>query len=119
MTRSISVRDARRGDILTFPDPEGRSLMITHRVLRAELIGATVDLATRGDANSVSERWSVGANVPVRRVILRVPSAGYLLAFLSSPLGLMALVVLPALTLGAYTLFRIWTPRPRREHDDG
>jgi len=111
MTRSIPVTDARRGDVLTFPDPFEPDRLITHRVVRADIRGSAVAVTTRGDANEAAESWTADAEAPVGRMVLSIPRAGYVLGFLGGPAAQLGLVVLPTLALGIVALLRIWRPR--------
>ncbi len=109
---SIRPLDARVGDVVTFPDPENQSRLITHRLRRVRAKGGMVEMVTKGDANNTTERWTVAADGRIGRVEYRVPKVGYFLGFVGGKNGKLLLIALPALLLGAYELVRIWRPRP-------
>jgi signal peptidase len=115
VVREISPLQARVGDIVTFRDPTDSSRLITHRVRDIEVEGHTVVFRTKGDANTSIERWQIGENGTIGRVLYRVPKLGYALFWLRGRLGRLLFVVLPALVLGGYELWRIWRP----ERGDG
>jgi signal peptidase len=100
------------GDIVTFPDPQTRGRLITHRVRSVRVHGDRVSVVTKGDANTATEHWSIAATGDLGRVRYRVAKVGYLLAFTRRPTGRMALVVVPALALTLLELARIWGRRP-------
>ena len=116
---SISPLDAHVGDVVTFPDPQNRSRLITHRLRRIRARGGTVEMVTKGDANNTSERWSVPAHGRIGRVEYRIPIAGYALAWVGGKHGKLLLIALPAFLLGAYELVRIWRPRPDSKEAPG
>ena len=108
----IAPADMRSGDIVTFQDPEQAGRMITHRVRSVREQAGVFSVVTKGDANNTVERWTIPADGQLGRVQYRVAHVGRLLVFTRGPLGIMALVVLPALLLGALELRRIWS-RPQ------
>jgi signal peptidase len=110
MDEPVAARDVRPGDIVTFPDPQEGGRLITHRVEAVRVTGATADVTTKGDANNAVEEWSIPAASLVGRVVYRLPMLGYVLVGARSPLGRLALVVLPALGLGLMGVRAIWRP---------
>lgn len=105
----ISAVQMRSGDVVTFQDPDEPGRMITHRVRSVREQGGSVDVVTKGDANNTTERWSMAADGHLGRVQYRVAKVGYALVFLRGPVGILLLVVLPALALGVLELRRIWS----------
>lgn len=98
----------RSGDIVTFQDPDEKGRMITHRVRSVRERAGVYSVVTKGDANNTVERWTIAADGRLGRVRYRVAHVGHLLVFTRGPFGIMSLVVLPALLLGALELRRIW-----------
>jgi signal peptidase I len=113
VVKRIAPSDARLGDVVTFPDPRGSGRLLTHRV-RGVQRGAVVRFVTKGDANHEVERWKVRSDATIGRVLYRVPQAGRAAHLARSPAGRIALVGIPAVLLGLWTLVRIWRPRGRR-----
>jgi signal peptidase len=105
----IAPAQMRSGDVVTFQDPDEPGRMITHRVRSVRERESRYDVVTKGDANNTTERWSIGADGHLGRVRYRVAHVGYALMFLRGPTGILLLVVLPALALGALELRRIWS----------
>jgi signal peptidase I len=102
--------EIRVGDIVTFSDPEGSGKLITHRVRRVRIANGTAHVVTKGDNTNTVERWDVPAGGSVGRVEYRVPALGFLVFWLHGPFGRLGLIVLPALLLAAFELWRIWRP---------
>lgn len=109
----LSPRHAKPGDVVTFPDPENPSRLITHRVVRVTATGGKVSFVTKGDANNDVERWSVASNGKIGRATYRLPKLGYLFFYVRTPVGRLALLV-PTLAWGAYELRRIWRRDPSK-----
>ncbi len=110
--RMIAPASARPGDIVTFHDPGRGGKLVTHRVRFISRRGAMIDVVTRGDANSVGERWSVPADGRIGRVEYRIPHLGYLGQWVGTPLGRLLAIVLPALALAIIELRAVWRSPP-------
>ena len=113
----IPPMDARVGDIVTFRDPLNHARLITHRVREIHVRGDQVTFVTKGDANNNLERWAVPRTGTIGRVSFHVPRIGYMMVWIRSTLGILMLIVLPTLLLGASELWRLW--RPRGAHEPG
>ncbi len=114
----VSPTDVRVGDIVTFSDPEGTGKLITHRVRRLRVSEGTAHVVTKGDNTNAVERWDIPAGGSVGRVEYRVPLLGFLVFWLHGPLGRLGLIVVPALLLAGFELWRIWRPQRRRNLGD-
>jgi signal peptidase len=112
VVKRIAPAQAQLGDVVTFPDPGGSGRLLTHRV-RGVQRGGVVRFVTRGDANREVERWKVRSDATIGRVLYRVPYAGRAAHLAHSQAGRIALVGVPAVLLGLWTLVRIWRPRER------
>jgi signal peptidase len=110
VVRQIPAVEARIGDIVTFRDPADRTRLITHRVRSISVANGSVQFATKGDANTSIEQWSISKGGTIGLVVYRVPRLGYVLFYVHGALGRLLLVVVPALLLGAYEIWRIWDP---------
>jgi signal peptidase I len=115
VARQISPLDARRGDVVSFRDPDRGGLLVTHRVRSMSRSGDKVTFVTKGDANNSSERWRVGTNDKISRTTYRIPAVGRVLAFSHTRQGILMLVLLPLLTLGGLEIASIW----RSDDDEG
>jgi signal peptidase len=112
VVRPVRPATIRRGDIVTFRDPEGADRLITHRVQAIRVEASTIEFTTKGDANNAAERWQVTTQGSVGRVAFRLPRVGYALVPSASPRGRFVLVALPAFLLGALGVVSLWRTRP-------
>ena len=72
------------GEIVTFPFDVGRRELVTHRVQTVRVVGDTVEVMTKGDANLGSEHWSTPRTALVGRVVWTVPRVGAAVTLLGS-----------------------------------
>jgi signal peptidase len=113
---SIAPTEAGVGDIVTFQDPDGSGRVLVHRVRAIQRRGNQVAVTTQGDANTTREHWRVPVDGTIGRVLYRVPALGFAVSWISSPLGRIGLMIVPALLLAVSLLVGIW--RPRLEPED-
>jgi len=118
VVEQISPTSARIGDVVTFRDPTDPTRLLTHRVRKIEIADGVVRFVTKGDANTSVEAWKVPAGGTIGRVVYHVPWIGYALFWIRGRLGRLLLLVIPALALGAYELWRIWRPVPEEDADE-
>jgi signal peptidase len=91
----VDTRDAspRLGDVVSYQSPEDPRVIITHRVIGADYKRGII--STKGDATALTD-----SPVPAWNVIGTVhgvlPGLGFALDALKHPLGLIAVVYLPA-----------------------
>lgn len=107
----VAPAQVRVGDIITFSDPEGTGKLITHRVRRMRIANGTAHVVTKGDNTNAVERWDIPAEGSLGRVEYRVPLLGFLVFWLHGPFASVALIVIPALLLAGFELWRIWRPQ--------
>jgi signal peptidase I len=114
---SVSVHplQVRPGTIVTFRDPALGQQLVTHRVVRMQRAGQTVDFVTKGDANHTAEHWTVPVSGTIGREVLVIPSVGRWLTMLNLPLA-RVIEILGTMVLLAFLLLHwIWfTPEPAR-----
>jgi signal peptidase len=114
----IAPTGAEVGDIVTFQDPDGSGRLIVHRVRAIERHGDQLAFTTQGDANSTQEHWNVPLDGKIGSVLYRVPKLGLAVNRISSPLGYIGLMIVPALLLAVSLLRSIWRSGPRGEDPD-
>lgn len=112
VVQTVTPHDVQVGEVITFPDPEDGSRLLTHRVRSLSFEGDRAAFVTRGDANDAPERWSIAARGRLGLVRQRLPRAGFVIARLQSREGRLALLVLPALVLCVLELRAIWRREP-------
>lgn len=108
LSRSASPGEVRVGQLVTFRDPARNHTLVTHRVIRRGPAGPTVWFETRGDANRVSERWTVPATDSIGLVTLRIPRIGWVLAGLQTGWVRSTLIGLVSAWAAVVLLRRVW-----------
>lgn len=101
----IAVRtapdDIRVGDVATIRTDNG--VVFTHRVVEIDASEEDTWLRTKGDANATPDPMPVPMSSVVGTVETTIPLAGYVLAMLASPLG-----ILSFLAYATALLLAIW-----------
>ncbi len=89
------------GDVITFNalGPNGDPALITHRVVEVLGISSGIRFRTQGDAVEDPDMTLVSSSNLVGRVWFSLPLAGYMVAFIRTPVGYLVLIGLPALLL--------------------
>lgn len=84
------------GDVVAFPDPLQPGRDVLHRVVGVDNEGL---LVTRGDANDTADPWTVSPSDVIGTQSLAVPKLGLLVQTVSSDLGILLFLVVPALLI--------------------
>jgi signal peptidase I len=101
------------GDVIVFTKPGDTTEKVTHRVYHIGHSATGEYFVTKGDANGTPDDWQVPAVGTGWIARFHVPSIGYALVYLQSTLARLLLLVIPAILLGAITLYEIWQDRGR------
>ena len=105
VTEPVPSAGLRVGDVIAFlPGPTAQE-PIVHRVVKISTKGDQRYLTTRGDANKSADVEEVTLPPTAWRAWYSVPLAGYLIAFATSAIGIVTLIVLPILGL---TIISMW-----------
>jgi len=99
----VAASDLHVGDVVSLRAGEDRSLF-THRIVEVLHQPDGVYVRTKGDANEHPDPTTVPAGDIQGRVQLTIPLAGYLIALLSIPSGVLFLIGLAATLLAAVWL---------------
>jgi signal peptidase len=118
-SRQILPAEARRGDVVSFKDPDRGGLLVTHRVRSITRKGNTFTFVTKGDANNSSERWRVDANDKIGKTMFRIPALGRGLAFAHTRKGMVLLVMIPLLLMGILEIASIWRSEDEEASREG
>ena len=110
----VQASDVKVGDIVTFVRPDNQSELVTHRVIQVESGPNGRQWITKGDANGAADPWRVPATGSGYKYDFSIPSVGFLLVWLQSPIGRLLFLVVPAAALGLLTLYELWWPRRAR-----
>ena len=109
--RKVNAADVKVGDVIVFDRPGQTQEKITHRVYKIG-VGPTGRYAiTKGDANGTPDDWRVPLAGTGWVSAFHLPRVGYALVYLQSTLARLLLLVIPAILLGAITLYEIWADR--------
>ena len=111
--KKIAATKVKVGDVIVFDKPGEASEKVTHRVYEIGHSATGEYYITKGDANGTPDDWRVPAVGTGWISFFHVPSAGYVLVYLQSTLARLLLLVIPAILLGAITLYEIWQDRAR------
>lgn len=95
--RSVDATDLNVGDIVSVENQEG--VRVTHRIVEIEHDDDQATMSLKGDDNSVVDAQTYRVS-SADRVLFAVPKAGYVVSFLTGPVGLFA--------LGLYAAFLLW-----------
>jgi signal peptidase I len=95
---AVNQGDLRVGDIITLR--HNASQILTHRIVGLDSADGRFHVRTQGDANQSADLGDHAATDVVGRVEWHLPLAGFVLAFLSAPAGMVAVIAF----LGAFLL---------------
>ena len=109
--KKVSAENVQVGDVIVFDKPGAQNEKVTHRVYKISNDANGRYFTTKGDANGVPDDWRVPAVGTGWVSSFHVPTLGYVLAALQSTLARLLLLLIPALLLGAITLYEIWSER--------
>ena len=98
----------RPGDVITFTRPDNPGEQITHRVVRREDGPFGAVFVTKGDANGTPDSWRVAADGEAWKTVFAAPLVGYLLGAARTPVGVLLMLVLPALALVSSAALELW-----------
>lgn len=111
----VAPADIAVGDVVTMKVGPRQSVF-THRVTRLLTLDGVAHIATKGDANDAPDGATIPASAVIGRVAWSIPFAGFLLALLSAPIGVMFVLGLGvSLVVTAFLLETIESdgaPRP-------
>ena len=108
--RVDSPEDLEKGDIITFNSTDYRysGVTVTHRIQNIEKTSSGEYLyTTKGDNNNTPDSSRISFNEIYGKVLFRIPKIGYIQYYLSSILGWVAIIVVPAGMIIGYDLYKI------------
>lgn len=111
ITRLVDARAIDIGDIVSFRYP-GSKHSITHRVIEVKTEDGHPVFTTKGDANPAADTVPVALSGSIHRVVRVVPYAGRLVRLARSPVGGVALFLVPIVGLLADRRRSAKGPRP-------
>ena len=108
--RVDSPEDLEKGDIITFNSTDYRysGVTVTHRIQNIKKTSSGEYLyTTKGDNNNTPDSSRISFNEIYGKVLFRIPKIGYIQYYLSSILGWVAIIVVPAVMIIGYDLYKI------------
>ncbi|MFA6314892.1 MAG: signal peptidase I [Candidatus Paceibacterota bacterium] len=91
------ISDYKVGDIITFGPNTKTQIPTTHRITEVRVQEGQMVYRTRGDANNGEDLKEVSMSEIIGKVYFSVPYVGYIIDFVKKPIGLILVVVLPAI----------------------
>lgn len=97
------------GDVISFYTNEVNvnGLTITHRIYQIVEQDGGLYFKTKGDYNQYVDKWTVKENDIVGKVIFKLPQLGRIQFFLGSRGGWLIAILIPALAIIAYDIYKI------------
>jgi signal peptidase I len=111
----VAADQVKVGQVIVFNRPGEASERVTHRVFKIASGPSGRYFVTKGDANGAPDDWRVPAVGKGWVASFHVPFVGYVLADLQSTTARLLLLLIPALLLGAITIYELWRDRRRGE----
>lgn len=111
--KSVAADKVKVGDVIVFNEPGQVDKKVTHRVYAVKSDTTGPYFETKGDANGATDDWRVPAVGKGWIAMFHIPVAGYVLYDLQSTLARLLLLLVPAVLLGAITIYEIWHDRGR------
>lgn len=100
------------GDVVTFRSSGTANNRVTHRVVEVVGSAGAREFVTKGDANAIPDDERVQPGDVIGAVTFTIPLIGYVVTFANSDVGLVALVIVPALLLVGSELWDLFTEPP-------
>jgi len=95
VTKKLAAVDYRQGDVVAFKPPFRGNILVAHRLSRLYLNPTGVWVAeTKGDANGTSDPWTISLGNIEGKKVVAVPYAGYVLSWIRTSFGFLALISL-------------------------
>ena len=108
--RVNSTEDLEKGDIITFNSTDYRysGVLVTHRIVDIEKTTSGEYLyTTKGDNNNTQDSLRISFDEIYGRVLFRIPKIGYIQYYLSSILGWVAIIIVPAVMIIGYDVYKL------------
>ncbi len=85
------------GDVVTFGPDTKTQIPTTHRIVSSRVQDGVMIFKTQGDANNAPDSTEIRQSDIHGKVLFDIPLAGYIIDFVRKPLGLVLVIVLPAI----------------------
>ena len=108
--RVDNPEEIEKEDIITFNSTDYRysGVLVTHRIVDIEKTSSGEYLfTTKGDNNNTQDSSRISFNEIYGRVLFRIPKIGYIQYYLSSVLGWVAIIIVPAVMIIGYDIYKL------------
>ena len=85
------------GDVVTFGADTRAQVPTTHRIFSNRAQNGVMMFTTKGDANNSPDTTEISENDIHGKVLFSIPFVGYIIDFVKKPIGLVLVIVLPAI----------------------
>ena len=108
LVKKTNVNKLKKNDIITFYSTNSYfgHTPITHRILKVDKSNA-LEFTVKGDNNQREDNDKVKSENVIGKVILIIPSLGKLQFFLASQKGFVFAIIVPALIIITYDIYKI------------
>lgn len=103
------------GDVIAYSANANSTIPVVHRITDISVIKDVRYYTTRGDANKSADTTHFTLPATAWRMSFAVPLAGYAIAFAASPIGTLALIIVPIVLLGIFQINQWLKKRTQRE----
>lgn len=83
-------------DVITFKQSGRDNVLVTHRVINISGDIGNIEYITKGDANKDADLEKVPERYVLGKVFLSIPYLGSVISYAQTPVGFMALIILPS-----------------------
>ncbi len=87
------------GDVVTFGGRRQNEIPTTHRIVSSRVSNGQILFSTKGDANESIDPAEIRQTDIVGKVLFSIPFVGYVVDFARKPLGIVLIIVIPALLI--------------------
>lgn len=85
------------GDVVTFGGKKDGEIPTTHRIVSERVSDGEVVYSTKGDANEDNDPSEIRESEVIGKVLFSVPYVGYIINFARKPIGIVLIILIPAL----------------------
>jgi signal peptidase len=114
ISRPVSPDSLQIGDVITYRRPDAQA-SVTHRIVAEHDADGKRSFTMKGDNNESPDPTGISFSSDTPRVIFVAPYAGYVVAFLHSPSGMLLVTALPAIGLAAMFVLSVGRERADEE----
>ena len=105
-----SPEDIKVGDVITFESTSSisKGLTVTHRVQDIKIVNGRYEYVTKGDYNPVADSSTAKYENVLGKVAFKIPQLGRVQFFLASKGGWIIAIMIPALVIISYDIYKIF-----------